>query len=463
MSKSDALVKNTFMLSIGNIFSKGIHFVLIVFVSRWLSTEAYGTFDVISTYVTLLLPVLSLSTGEAMFRFSVTAKAKEEKSAYITNGFFLVICNLTICMVAIGILTSIGLLSASLLPVFLFLLMAQLLNYYLQAFLRAIKMLKLYTLSNIAFTVIVVLLSAVLVHLCGYGLAGLICAYAASYMAANMLIVCTTKLWNYISTATISKNVIKQMIRYSLPLVPNDVSWWVLNVSDRQIILMALGATFNGIYAIANKIPSLCTSVFGVFGVSWQQNIVEQMEQGEWGKYANQVYNQMTVVLLTLCSGILSGTFIFYSYMFDAKYASGMVYTPILLTAIIFSSGMQFFGGIQIALKKTAENGITTVVGAIVNLAIDLALIRFIGLYAAAVSTFVANLVAALLRQYRLRKIVRFRIEARTFWCVVLYGYFVMSFYLLKNNVILEWMNLLLAGIIFAAINYRAVRAFLKR
>ncbi len=105
----------------------------------------------------------------------------------------------------------------------------------------------------------------------------------------------------------------------------------------------------------------------------------------------------------------------------------------------------------------------TTVIGAIVNLAIDLALIRFIGLYAAAVSTLVANLVTVILRQYRLRKVVRFRMETRAHWCVLLYGYFIVSFYLYRNNIILEWGNLLFAVILFIAINYRLIRSFLKR
>lgn len=463
MSKGNALVKNTLMLSVGNIFSKGIHFILVIFVSRWLSTESYGTFDVICTYVTLLLPVLSLSTGEAMFRFSVTEAQKEEQAVYITNGFFLVICNFLICLAVIGVLMSIGVLSMPLLPAFLFLLLAQLLNHYLQAFLRAVKKLKLYTLSNIAFTAMVVLFSVVLVRLLGYGLSGLICAYAASYMAADMLIVFSARLREYIIVSTVSGVIIKRMIRYSLPLVPNDISWWVLNVSDRQVILMTLGAAFNGIYAIANKIPSLCTTVFSVFGVSWQQSILEEMEKGEWKYYAIQTYNQLLRVLLTLCACILSVTFFFYAYIFDKKYALGMQYTPILLTAIIFSSSMQFFGGIQIALKKTMENGITTVTGAIVNLAIDLALINSIGLYAAAISTLIANMVTAIMRQYRLRKVISFQVDRPTCVCVLIYGYFIVSFYLFRDNIVFEWVNVLLATVFFIAMNYKAVCSFLNR
>lgn len=459
----DNLVRNTLVLSSGNLLSKGIQFILVVFVSWWLSTEAYGTFDVLCTYVTLLLPVLSLSTGEAVFRFSASSETQEEQSRYVSNGFFLTACNFGICGVVIAFLSGIKVLSAGLAVPFVLLLAAQLLNHYLQAFLRAVKKLTMYTVSNIVSTFMIALCSVLFVRVLGYGLEGLLYAYAAGYMAANILVIFSARFWRYIAFRLASGTVLKQLIRYSLPLVPNDISWWILNVSDRQVILIALGAAANGIYAIANKIPALCSSVFGMFGVSWQQSMVEHIEMEDWPDYANQVYNQMTAVLLTLCSGILSVTFLFFSYMFDIKYCSGMVYVPILLTAIIFSSRMLFFGGIQIALKKTLETGATTVIGAVVNLVINIVLIRFIGLYAAAISTLVANMITAALRRYRLKKVVRFRADRKTLCCLLIYGYFLVSFYLLQGHLALEWLNILLAGAVFVIMNHRLLRAFLKR
>lgn len=463
MNNKDTLVKNTLMISFGTLLSKGIQFVLVIFVSSWLTTEDYGTFDVICTYVTLLLPLLSLSTGEAVFRFSASSKTPEEQSCYITTGFFLVVCNFFLCTVGIAVLSYFKVLSSKLVLPFLCLLAAQLLNHYLQAFLRAIKRLALFTVSNVAFTFMVTVFSVLFVYLLQRGLTGLIYAYASGYLIANIFIIISAKFWRYIFVKKASGKVLMQLIRYSFPLVPNDVSWWVLNVSDRQVILVALGSAANGIYAIANKIPALCSSIFGMFGVSWQQSMVEHIEEEGWQQYANRVYNQMTTILLTICSGILSVTFVFYTYMFDKKYFPGIIYVPILLTAIIFSTRMSFFGGIQIALKKTVENGITTVVGAIVNLIIDIVLIRFIGLYAAAISTLIANMVADTLRRYRLKHVVCFRFEHRTIFCLLIYGYFIMSFYLFQNHVILEWINVVLAGIAFVFINRSFILSVLRR
>lgn len=460
--QKDNLARNTIILTLGTVLSKGLQFVMLPFVSRWMSTEAYGRFDLIVTYVTLLLPIITLATGEAVFRFTASCETKEEKRPYVTNGFLFTTANLFICCCVICLLPTIGVLDARLLPYFFVLLISQLYHYYLQAFLRGIKRLSLYTVINAVSAIVTTGLTVVFVKLLSTGLQGLLLAYAFGYLCGNIVAVACSKFWEYFSWKTCSKRVLKELIRYSFPLVPNDISWWILNVSDRQVISLALGPASNGIYAMANKVPALCSTVFGMFSISWQQSMVERITQDDWTEYANQIYNQMLVFLLSLCSGVLSASFILFRFIFDLKYQSGMAYVPILITAVIFSSLMMFFGGIQIALKKTAENGITTLIGAVINLSVDILLIRMIGLYAAAISTLVANLVTALLRQYRLRFKISFKLEKKTILCILLYIYFIVCSYIATYKLPVVIFNILLAGCIFILMNRQLVQKILK-
>lgn len=71
--KNDSLMKNTILLSLGAILTKGLSFILVPFFSRWLTTEDYGTFDLMGTYVSLLIPLITVACGEAIFRFSVNS------------------------------------------------------------------------------------------------------------------------------------------------------------------------------------------------------------------------------------------------------------------------------------------------------------------------------------------------------------------------------------------------------
>ena len=97
--QNDSLVKNTFLLSFGALLTKGLSFVLVPFFSRWLTTEDYGTFDLMGTYVSLLIPIITLACGEAIFRFSVDSDDELKKRAYVTNGLFILIVNLIFAVV----------------------------------------------------------------------------------------------------------------------------------------------------------------------------------------------------------------------------------------------------------------------------------------------------------------------------------------------------------------------------
>ncbi len=449
--KKQDLTKNTLLLATGTLMTKGLQFIMMPFFSRWLSTEDFGRFDLLCTYVALLIPVLNFATGEAIFRFSVDEIDLKKIKEYISGGFVLAFSNFLIFSV-IALMLNFFRLIHYIIP-FLFLLMMQLCNVYLQSYLRAVKKLKIYSISNALTTLCTAISVSVLILVAGMGLDGIIYGYALGYFCGNVWIVVCSRYWTFFSITSVRWEVVKKLIRYSLPLVPNDLSWWVLNASDRQIINIFLGASANGVYAIAHKIPGLCSSIFSMFGISWQQSVVENISEPESKKYFNDIYNKMVVTLISTCIGLLSVNFILFHFIFDIRYVSAENYAPILITAIAFSSLSLFFGGIQIGLKRPKENGISTVAGAVVNLLVHLGLIKIVGLYAAAISTMVANLFVMWLRRYRLRKDIIFCLEKKSFIYIGLYFYFIVSCYLFQNALWLNVVNLLFAVAIFIKAN----------
>ena len=88
-SRSKKLALNTVILSIGTLCTKGIMFFMAPLFTRWLTSSEYGTFDLLVSYVSLLLPFLTLSTGEALFRFLLDAENEEKKKTWISTVFFL--------------------------------------------------------------------------------------------------------------------------------------------------------------------------------------------------------------------------------------------------------------------------------------------------------------------------------------------------------------------------------------
>ena len=84
-NRSSKLVKNTAILTFGKICTRGIMFIMTPLFTRWISQSDYGTFDLIVTYITFLMPIITLECAEAVFRHLLDAKQEIQKKRIITN------------------------------------------------------------------------------------------------------------------------------------------------------------------------------------------------------------------------------------------------------------------------------------------------------------------------------------------------------------------------------------------
>lgn len=454
------LARNTILLSLGNIMTKGINLLMIPLFSAWLSTEDYGTFDLLCTYVALLIPFITLSNSDSIFRFAIEDEKKDGKSKYITNGFVINLINTTIVICIILLIKRISGWEMAL-P-FLLLLITELFNNHLQGFMRATKQLSIYSFSSVITTIGIAGSVTILVLYLNMGLKGIILGYSIGNLIGEVFLITITKYWCYLKFNQIDFTTIKEMIKYSYSLIPNNVSWWIINVSDRSLINFFIGNAANGIYAIAYKIPNFCASIFNVFSISWQETAIGLVDSDERNDYYNIVYNNTISTMISLCGGLIGLNYFLFNYIFDIRYFEARLYSPILIAAVIFGALTQYFGGIQISLKRPKENGITTIIGAVVNLLINLFLIKAIGLYAAALSTLISNIVVCIIRYIRLNNVIKFKIDAKT-WIYISYFIYIFITAYICNNLIISTLNLLLTCFMFCIINKIFIYKILKK
>lgn len=459
MDQRDKLAKNTILLSMGTLLTNVLQFVMVPLFSSWLTTAEYGTFDLCVTYVSLALPIVNLASGEAVFRYSIECMGEERKKIVSDGAAIVALNSLIISVLLLWISKTCN--RPIIIP-FLALLLGQTINSYCQSFLRGIKKLSLYSIGSIITTVFISVFVTIFVWKLHLGLYGIIGGYAVGYFIGDIVILWISRYWKYFSARTISKEGMIRLIKYSYPLIPNNICWWIINVSDRLIINNVLGAAYNGIYAIANKVPNVCASVFGMFNISWQESASEVANEKDRNLYFNSIYNSTIVTLLSLCTGVLSLNWILFDFIFDHRYESARLYMPILVVAIIFNSLSQFYGGIMISLKKPKANGITTMMGAIVNIAVHIGMISFVGLYAAAISTMVSNMALCLFRRINLRKVVLCKIEKRTLLYSIVLIYMLCSAYM-QVPLIVRMLNVVIASVFFVYVNHRMLLSMVHK
>ena len=68
----------------------------------------------------------------------------------------------------------------------------------------------------------------------------------------------------------INKVLIKAMVKYSVPMIPNSISWWISNSSDKYMLTAFCGVAVTGIYSVAYKIPTFLTTFTTIFMSAWQ-------------------------------------------------------------------------------------------------------------------------------------------------------------------------------------------------
>lgn len=458
MQRNDSLKKNTFFLVVGTFLGKGLLFISLPFFSRWLTVEEYGQFDLIYTYISLLIPLVTLSTHEAVFRLAVDELDMDKKKNIIASGLLIDLVGFTI--MAIVLFQS--KMKVTILFCFLLYLFSEMFSVYLRGFLRAISRLDIYSVAMVITTVLITVLVTVFVYFMKMGLIGMLLGYGIGTLAGDLLLGIYSKWPRMLKWKGIDFLVIKSMIRYALPLMPNDVSWWVMNASDRQIINWFFGGTANGIYAIAHKIPAMCSIIFNMFCISWQQETIKVINLQNRNEYFNQIFENLICIVLTICAGLLSGCFIIYYFIFDIKYFEAISYTPILITAAAFMALSQFMGGIQVALKRTRESGGATVAGAFLNILLHLVLIKFVGLYAASISTLFANAGVFLIRMCQIRKVVSFKISKRIAGAVGGYLYFFFLSYI-HHSMLINTLNVCLAVIFFFLWNRKVIVKLIEK
>jgi Membrane protein involved in the export of O-antigen and teichoic acid len=434
--------------------------VSIPIITGRLTKAELGSYDLISTGVTLILPVVTLQIHSAAFRFLIGCREREaERREVISSVFaFLLPVSLTALILVFFVLRRVSLGTRVLIVLYYYvdmLLMAA------QQVIRGLSKNKLYSLSAIVLSFTNMVLVILMVAVSDQGLQGVLISAIASTALACAILLAKGGVLGDISPRYVSSDMIKNMLRYSWPMIPNRLSYWILNASDRFILRGFLGLESIAVYAAANKIPQLFTSVLGTFVFAWQENASLAVEDGDAGEYYSQMFDQVFCIVTGVMALLIGATPILFTILIKGDYSEAYPQMPILYMGVFFSAIASFLGGIYIAHKKTKSVGSSTIVAAAVNLAIDLLLVRRLEIYAASISTLVSYIVLAVYRMTHVQSFqkLRYRI-VKIVVCIA-----ALSVMCVACRLNLPWLNLLnmaCGAALAAALNLTLIRCTLK-
>ena len=460
MNKNKELVKNTIIIFIGKFCTQFITLLLLPLYTHFLSTEDYGYIDLIQTYLTFFIPLILLKIDAGIFRFLIDArKSEEEKNKIITNGIFIMFVELIISTILFAVAVKIFSIKYSILIV-MNLISLSVLTFLLQI-VRGIGKNKQYSFSSIIAAIVTIVLN--LIFLVGFHKNGkyVLIASLISNIICTIYLLIANKILKNVKIKYIDKKLIKDLLKYSIPMIPNELSWWIVHVSDRTIISYALGVAANGIYSVSCKFSNILSSIFNIFNLSWQESAALHINDTDKDEFFSNVINKVFNLFICFCIGILACLPFVFELLIKDSYREAYKYVPILLLANIFSVLIGLIGSIYVAKKMTKEVAKTTMIAAIITLTIDIALIKVIGIYAAAISTLVSYMLLAIYRYIDVQKYVKVKIPIKNIVVNSIIFILVVVLYL-YNNIALNVINLLLCILYAIIVNKELLIEFKK-
>lgn len=459
-SSSQRLIKNTMIIGLGNIGSRAIMFVLTILLARWLSKESYGLLDLYLVSIQIFVPFFTLSLDEAIFRFLLDKANSDKVQEVISTGIFASVIGCSIfVLVSILVYWEGTVLHSLYLMVLLFLESVVLALFNAAA--RGLKQITVYAVGNLLLGVVLTVATLIMVIIFDMELNGVLWGYILGYAAAILWISYAISIKKYIKLGCFNFDKFKDMAMYSSPLILNSTAWWVINVSDRYFINLWAGLAANGIYSAANKIPAILTILYSVFHISWTQSATEEVGSEQYIAYCNKVFNNVIGLVVSIATVLIASNFIIYGYIFGSNYNEAYWYAPIIIWALVMSCMAQFIGGIMIAHKDSKTNGFTNIMSALVNLILNIFLIRNWGLYGASFSTLIALFFLFILRFIKLRKYMNLKFERKLNFQLLLSLIITVAVY--WNNMYVNIISLITAIILGGVANWKFIAArFIK-
>lgn len=406
MSKYTRLLSNTAILGAGTFVSKVLVFLLMPLYTALLSTEQFGTADLLMQTANLIMPLAILGIGDGLFRFALDAD-RDKKREVFSNALKVIAFGILPLVLFVQIFNLFAI-YRSYVWLLIFYVFSANLHLICANYIRACNKTKIFAIQGIVNTALTILLNVLFLLVFDMGVLGYVLSVAASDLVITIGLFFSCKLYRDVTFKVTDRTLLPSMLKFSVPYIPTTIMWMITSASDRFIVTAFSGAAENGLYAAAYKLPTLITLAGGVFMEAWQFSSVSDATPDERGKFFATVYRNYLGIMFIGGSALVVGSKILTALLLDESYYSSWQYVSVLGVAMIFSALSSFIGSIYFIEKRSVRSFITAGVGAITNLVLNFLLIPFYGAMGAAIATAISYIVAFSIRCIDTAKYMRF-------------------------------------------------------
>ena len=405
-NKFKQLASDTLMMAVGQFSSKILSFLLVPLYTYVLTTEEYGIYDIINVTISLLTPILTCVILEGVLRFALDKKYNQYEILTI-GSLFVAIASLLI-IVLYPLLSLIDTMREYYIWFFLLFFLSAFESVLMQ-YLRGTNRVKFYAICGVLSTFAYLLFNILFLLIFKWGFSGYLLAVIISKIVV-IVIICIriNYLRSIVNPFTIRQEVYKDVLKYTVPMIPNSLCWWVSNSSDKYMLLWLANTSVVGVYSVAYKIPSILSVFISIFMSAFQISAMTDFGTNESKDFFSKSYRMFASFVFMVSTGVILFSKFLAFFLYQKEFFDAWKCSTILVVAFAFNSLSALLGTVYTSAKKTLFLFYSTIIAAIVNIILNYFLIQKLGSYGAAIATMISYGVVWVVRIINSKKIFDF-------------------------------------------------------
>lgn len=375
------------------ILVRGISFLLLPFYTRVLSPGDYGLVDLATVFTTLVMLTVALEISQGVARLFPDTEDPQARVAYASTALWFTIAAYT-AFVAVAIplaaplseivfessdradLMGIVLVGAALTGVF----------YLLQQQLRWRLQPIPYAAAGLTFALVSIGATIGLVLVAGFGVAGVLIGQAiGAACGAAVAFALARDLYRF----RFDGHKLREMLWFSLPLVPSSVGVFVTLYIDRIAIKELMTLADVGLFGIGYRIASLVSLLMMAVQMAITPLVYARYRDPQTPPALARLFRYFVGIALLVAVGLSLFAREILIVVTTPDYYAAAVVVPLLAPALILSAMYVFAPGLGIA-KRTGLQAVITIAGAVLNTGLNFLLIPVWGIVGAAAATLIS-------------------------------------------------------------------------
>jgi O-antigen/teichoic acid export membrane protein len=184
---------------------------------------------------------------------------------------------------------------------------------------------------------------------------------------------------------------------FSLPMVPQQLSGYILGLGDRVVIRHDLGSAAVGRYSVAYNVGSLGFILLVFLGWAWMPRIYAVADRVARSRLLASSRDMMNLLLIPVVCGLAAGAPLVLEVWVPQSFHPAELTPIVAIIAICTFPFGQFQANLRALMSegRTGRAAVATLVAAAVNIGLNVVMVPFLGITGSAIATVLSYALCA--------------------------------------------------------------------